>query len=304
MENNNYLVPTNISIENLPHIITSAISDISNVDKKIKNAVSKADEAKQSAEGALQKEAGWSLFGGDKKEAIEALQIAAVNQANALTDTVDANKELFENQKKMPQAIRYLFGLGVRNIAANRTVVRELELKLKNASEEELSELARQELTNVILQLRAQEDTQNRIEGHDKLFQEHKSCLDSMDNSISAFKDECIGKLKEIEIVKKKIEDKSAQIDEDFQKLEKDLTSQIISLSKSLLDDISALARSLENSVAEKVAKATAVMEPRISELEDFKRKEIESKTFFDSTFYKMVVGLIAIVALLCSIFL
>lgn len=45
-------------------------------------------------------------------------------------------------------------------------------------------------------------------------------------------------------------------------------------------------------------------MEPRISELEDFKRKEIESKTFFDSTFYKMVVGLIAIAALLCSIFL
>ena len=64
------------------------------------------------------------------------------------------------------------------------------------------------------------------------------------------------------------------------------------------------MAISLENSVAEKVAKATAVMEPRISELEDFKRKEIESKTFFDSTFYKMVVGLIAIAALLCSIFL
>ncbi len=302
MENNNYLIPSSVSIENLPHVISSTVSDISTIDKKIKNAVSKAVEAKQSADEASHKEAGWSLFGGDKKEAIEALQKAAVHQANALTDTVDANKELFENQKKMTQAIRYLFGLGVSNLAANRTVVRELELKLKNASKEELSELARQEITNVILQLRAQEDMQNRINGHDKLLQEHKSCIESMNDNISSFKTQCIETLRDIENLRTQTEKKSAQIDEDFRRLEKEMLSQFDSLSKSLHDNMDSLSKSLENSVNERVAKAMSLMEPRVIELEVFKSKEIESKTFCDTIFYKILVGLVAIVALLCSI--
>ena len=152
MESN--LPQQKISIEQLPVIIGNTFKHISEVDRKISNAVSRAEEAKKLADEASQKNAGWSFFGSDKKEAIEALQSATVSQANALSDSVDANKELFNNQKKMSEALRYLFGLGVANMAANRTVVRELELKLKNASQEELSELARQEITNVILQLR------------------------------------------------------------------------------------------------------------------------------------------------------
>ena len=202
----------------------------------------------------------------------------------------------------MTQAIRYLFGLGVSNLAANRTVVRELELKLKNASKEELSELARQEITNVILQLRAQEDMQNRLNGHDKLLQEHKSRIESMNDNISSFKTQCIETLRDIENLRTQTEKKSAQIDEDFKRLEKEMLSQFDSLSKSLHDNMDSLSKSLENSVNEKVAKAMSLMEPRVIELEVFKSKEIESKTFCDTIFYKILVGLVAIVALLCSI--
>ena len=184
MESN--LPQQNISIEQLPTIIGNTFKHISEVDRKISNAVSRAEEAKKLADEASQKNAGWSFFGSDKKEAIEALQSAAISQANALSDSVDANKELFNNQKKMSEALRYLFGLGVANIAANRTVVRELELKLKNASQEELSELARQEITNVILQLRAQEDMQYKLENHDRILREHKVDIDKILGDVDA----------------------------------------------------------------------------------------------------------------------
>lgn len=101
-----------------------------------------SENAKNKACKASEKEAGWSLGGKAKKEAIEALQDAMVTQADALSDSIDAHKELFENQKMMAEAIRYLFGLGVMNIASNRTVVRRLEFQLRNASKEDLSEFS------------------------------------------------------------------------------------------------------------------------------------------------------------------
>ena len=69
MENN--LLQQNISIEQLPTIIGDTYKNITEVDRKISNAVSKADEAKTLADIASKKKAGRSFFGGDKKEAIE-----------------------------------------------------------------------------------------------------------------------------------------------------------------------------------------------------------------------------------------
>lgn len=196
MENNN--LPANVRPEDLPSVITQTFNGIENIDKKVLDSENKAKNAQESAKEAKSKSAGWSFFGSDKKEAIEALQVASVDQADALSSSIEASKELFENQKKMTQAINYLFGLGVVNIAANRTVVQQLEMKLRNASKSELSEFARKEIESVILQLRAQEDIQNRINGHDALLREHKACIDantssvnSLKNDISRFKTEC-----------------------------------------------------------------------------------------------------------------
>lgn len=204
-----------ITIEQLPIVIGNTFKNITEIDRKITNAVSKANEAKGLADIASLKEAGWSFFGGAKKEAIEALQTATISQANALSDLADANKQLFENQEKMSEALRYLFGLGVANMAANRTVVRELELKLQNASEEELSELARHEITNVILQLRAQEDIFYKLENHDKILREQKCTIEKMHCEIMSFEERfkenlgCIDKLQcEIKEREKKISNK------------------------------------------------------------------------------------------------
>ena len=300
MESN--LPQQNISIEQLPTIIGNTFKHISEVDRKISNAVSRAEEAKKLADEASQKNAGWSFFGSDKKEAIEALQSAAISQANALSDSVDANKELFNNQKKMSEALRYLFGLGVANIAANRTVVRELELKLKNASQEELSELARQEITNVILQLRAQEDMQYKLENHDRILREHKVDIDKILGEINSFEERCKDILDRTETLQDDVSKKEKELVYRFEDEKRHIKEEVNLLAKKLHDDISKLSDQLSASIDNKVTSALQVTEPRLLSLEQYRQHEIENRTFFDTKLYKAMVGIISVSALIVSL--
>lgn len=300
MENN--LLQQNISIEQLPTIIGDTYKNITEVDRKISNAVSKAEEAKALADIASKKEAGWSFFGGDKKEAIEALQSAAISQANALSDSVDANKQLFENQKKMSDALRYLFGLGVANMAANRTVVRELELKLQNASKEELSELARQEITNVILQLRAQEDMQYKLENHNRILREHKGEIDKILGEINSFEERCKIILERTETLQDDVNKKEKELADRFDDEKRHIHDEVNLLTKNLHDDISKLSNQLFASIDNKVTSALQVTEPRLLSLEQYRQHEIETRTFFDTKLYKAIVGIMSISALIVSL--
>ena len=300
MENN--LLQQNISIEQLPTIIGDTYKNITEVDRKISNAVSKAEEAKALADIASKKEAGWSFFGGDKKEAIEAFQSAAISQANALSDSVDANKQLFENQKKMSDALRYLFGLGVANMAANRTVVRELELKLQNASKEELSELARQEITNVILQLRAQEDMQYKLENHNRILREHKGEIDKILGEINSFEERCKVILERTETLQDDVNKKEKELADRFDDEKRHIHDEVNLLTKNLHDDISKLSNQLFASIDNKVTSALQVTEPRLLSLEQYRQHEIETRTFFDTKLYKAIVGIISISALIVSL--
>ena len=292
----------NISIEQLPTIIGNTLEHISEVDRKISNAVSRAEEAKKLADEASQKNAGWSFFGSDKKEAIEALQSATVSQANALSDSVDANKELFNNQKKMSKALFYLFGLGVANMAANRTVVRELELKLKNASQEELSELARQEITNVILQLRAQEDMQYKLENHDRILREHKVDIDKILGEINSFEERCKDILDRTETLQVDVRKKEKELANSFEDEKCHIKEEVNLLAKNLHDDISKLSDQLSASIDNKVTSALQVTEPRLLSLEQYRQHEIENRTFFDTKLYKALVGIISVSALIVSL--
>lgn len=300
MENN--LLQQNFSIEQLPTIIGDTYKNITEVDRKISNAVSKAEEAKALADIASKKEAGWSFFGGDKKEAIEALQSAAISQANALSDSVDANKQLFENQKKMSDALRYLFGLGVANMAANRTVVRELELKLQNASKEELSELARQEITNVILQLRAQEDMQYKLENHNRILREHKGEIDKILGEINSFEERCKVILERTETLQDDVSKKEKELADRFEDEKRHIKEEVNLLAKKLHDDISKLSDQLSASIDNKVTSALQVTEPRLLSLEQYRQHEIENHTFFDTKLYKAMVGIISVSALIVSL--
>lgn len=154
---------TTINEKELSDLISTKFKDLTELENSVKEAFNLATKAKAKAQNA-QVSAG--LF--KKKAAIELLQDVVKGNAEAQISIVDAQKLLFEYQTQLTEITKFLFGLGVCNIVMNRTVVRELELKLKGASEEEISDLAKKELCNVIRQLKAQEDmmkTQEFIKG-------------------------------------------------------------------------------------------------------------------------------------------
>jgi len=155
----------------IPSVIQSEFGELQRYRSYVERSAKKADSAMKSAKGAQDKSAG--LF--QKKAAIEALQTAVVDNAEALGTFAEAQGVSFEYQRKLAEFCKYLFGIGVSNIAANRSVVRELELKLKGASQEELDDFARQEIYGVLRQLKAQEDIMqkqaklsDKVKSHDE----------------------------------------------------------------------------------------------------------------------------------------
>ncbi|MEF7664384.1 MULTISPECIES: hypothetical protein [Bacillus cereus group] len=159
--------------KDLPVMIQGQISKLKELDKSVKKAMKAADVAKDSANSARSKSAGF----GKKKVAIEELQSAGIDLAEAVQSGAEAQKISFEFQTKLAEISKYLFGLGASNIASNRFVVRELEMKLKGASKEELSELARQELISVVKQLKEQEDILRKQENFSKIIKIHDERL-------------------------------------------------------------------------------------------------------------------------------
>lgn len=167
-------IELDIDEKRIPELIQGQIGKLNELDAGVKEALDAAGKAEAHANAARDLSAGRGLFKDKKKEAIEGLQEAGVELAGAVQLGTRAHKLSFELQKRLAEVTKYLFTLGVKNITANRVVVRELEMRLRGASEEELSELARQEMMSVIRQLKEQEDLLRKQEqmratlsGHD-----------------------------------------------------------------------------------------------------------------------------------------
>lgn len=163
----------NIHESQVPSIIRDQFNKLSALRENVEEASKKAEQAQASARLAKNKSAGFF----QKKEAIEALQGAAIDLADAQTSAAQAQEVSFEYQQKLGEVAKYLFGLGVTNIAMNRSVVRELEMKLKGASEEELDEFARQEIIGVVRQLKAQQDIMKKQGELTEQVKEHEERL-------------------------------------------------------------------------------------------------------------------------------
>ena len=141
----------NISEEELPDVISEQFKVIMETDKKIQEAEIGCATAKEIADRMNHAK---TL---NQKDAINTTQDAVRSLAEAQAALSIAQKMLFENQQKMADGMRYLLVLGASSIAMNRVVIAELEAKLKQATKEQLSEKAREELIGVILLLREQE---------------------------------------------------------------------------------------------------------------------------------------------------
>ena len=182
---NIYFIP--FGQDNYEQKPNSLISHFDQLIATIEEALKKANNAKSSADSAAENEAGRSVFKDKKKIAIEALQAALIDTCEAQDAIAEALGESFEIQKRMSNAIRYLFGLGCMNMAANRMVVRELEMRLKCASEEELSELEKEELNKVLFQLKAQQDLLDRVEKHKVAISDLRAKVNEIENKCEEF---------------------------------------------------------------------------------------------------------------------
>ena len=302
MENNYSIEVPNVSADQLPKVIGETYSEISAIDEKIKSAISQANKAKKLADEASQKNADWSLFHDNKREAIEALQKSNQSLADALSENVVANEQLFQNQQKMVKGLSYLFGLGVMSIAANRTVARELEMKLRDASEEELSELARQEIYNVVLQLRAQEDMQYKIDKVEANIREINGQIEALFSEVNSFKSSCVSVLDEVKSLGCEVRIQTARQDEEFANLKAELEDSISHNLASLQKQLDELIKEKEQNLSQTLSQYVKNQDIKIAELEKFKEEELAKRSFLTSKAYNIIITLIGIVALLLSI--
>lgn len=148
--------------EEVPDTIAAVFENVVEYDRNVQIYQQKCDAAKDLADKQI------------KARTMVTNHTAAINSTQdavrAIIDAQDSlaktQRLLFENQQKMAAAMRYLLLLGSSSIAMSRLVIAKLEGKLKKASQEELSDIARQELIGVIKLLREQESAfskQDRI---------------------------------------------------------------------------------------------------------------------------------------------
>lgn len=155
-------------VDKIPSAVKDCIVGLGVLQKKIDAAVQRSDNARRSAHSAANVKLAWYRIG-DKTEAIEALQSAVASQSNAMFDQSEAMLAMLEYQKAIAHAMQFLLGLGVSSIANNRAVYNAVKAEIQNCSEEELSELAKQEFKNTLAQLQSQQDIlRKQEETHEK----------------------------------------------------------------------------------------------------------------------------------------
>lgn len=141
-----------IDASKIPALVEEQYGKLAKLDKQVGKAIKKAKSAEEAAEkagnckkGLFKKKAALQTISG----AVEALSEANMNNAQGLS-------EAFKFMQSLAEINQGLFGLAAMSTAANNTVLQQLELKLKGASAEKLSALARSELNRTISILKNQ----------------------------------------------------------------------------------------------------------------------------------------------------
>lgn len=227
------LQESSVSDLSLMFKVDDKIDSICVIDREYKETKALAEQAKDRAQKALtaadeasKKSAGF----GKKKKAIEALQAAQKEQSLATETNTQAITKIAMLQERIIEATKALFALGISNVAANRSVYRQLELRMKGASEQELSDFARNEVVVVMQQLNEQQDMMAR---HNKLSEKVHEQNDLLKNQASAIEAlELQSKNQKAEIEKLKLQNEKqkeqvqAYIKAQLDKLQKEAESE------------------------------------------------------------------------------
>ena len=162
----------NISVADVPKLIEDQFELMTSLKENLNLAKSHAKDADLKVREAKEKRIG--LF--NKKDAMEAMQNSQMSLSEATLKNTEALEKTFEYQQAFS------------NIAVNRTIVRELELRLEHASEEEIDDMARQELLNVVHDLKAQEDITKKQTDFSLRLKNVNDELDGIDSDLQGLK--------------------------------------------------------------------------------------------------------------------
>lgn len=195
--------------------VDDKIDSICVIDREYKETKALADQAKDRAQKALtaadeasKKSAGF----GKKKKAIEALQAAQKEQSLATETNTKAITKIAMLQERIIEATEALFALGISNVAANRSVYRQLELRMKGASEQELSDFARGEVMAVMQQLKEQQDVMASNNKLSERVHEQNDLLKNQASAIEALELQSKNQNAEIEKLKLQNEKQKKQV--------------------------------------------------------------------------------------------
>ena len=141
-----------VDASRIPALVEEQYGKLVKLDKQVGKAIKKAKNAEEAAEkaGNCKKD----IF--HRKDALQTISGAVEALSEANMDNAQGLSEAFKFMQSLAEINQGLFGLAAMSTAANNTVLQQLELKLKGASREKLSALARSELNRTISILKNQ----------------------------------------------------------------------------------------------------------------------------------------------------
>ena len=181
----------------VPDLVKEQFSRAVDLKKQIQKAQEKIWDAKEDAINSVEPKTI------SKKSAIENLQVATLDLANAQESVLDAQIKSFEYQQTLAEISKFLFRLGLTNIALNRAVVNELEAKLRKASKEELNEIERAEIENLIKRLKVQQDIDQKQTELTQIVKDQASVIEKQEKEISKLKTKIESQDKEIKDIRR-----------------------------------------------------------------------------------------------------
>lgn len=249
----------------------------------------------------------WTI--GRNKAKTEQTQKVVEYAIDAIDNNALATKALFNNQILLANASKQLYALGVMGIASNRIVVREIRLRLKNASQEELDDLARKELENVVNELEKQKALEEKVDHITDVIGKRATPhsvatgimkdLQKIDDDLQKHDDDLKKQNDKLKEIKNAISSTESNISKLFDK-----TTQLASTIEHNREEASNNVDTITNSLSD----LSVEVEKKYKKIEtdttnhQKRLEQLEYKSFIDSTFYKVMVGLSAVVALVLSI--
>jgi len=148
---------------------------------------------------------------------LDKIQGATYDLSRVVVNITENQTIFWDYLKTLSEITKFLFNLGIANTASNNIVVRYLEKKLANASKEELDDLAREEIENVVERLKKQQKIESKYENlknemrkevssNREIINDLSNEISSISNLLESLKKDNENKNLEIKKIKEEIE--------------------------------------------------------------------------------------------------